>query len=159
MKSAITVRSIFLALASCTFEIHVGAYMSTCVSDDQSRRRENETTASYNNHRFEGRAGSGLHGPLYWDSACFFFFSPGAENQCARRTRNREINHCALMNRGPFDPKSDCASDMVRIITSKTANCVSDEHFRKKNVSELRKVDVCDRDVPVSRQRGEAFAS
>ena len=26
----------------------------------------------------------------------FFFFSPGAENQCARRTRNREINHCAL---------------------------------------------------------------
>ena len=30
--------------------------MFTCVSDDQSRRRENETTASYNNRRFEGRA-------------------------------------------------------------------------------------------------------
>ena len=26
----------------------------------------------------------------------FFFFSPGPENQCARRTRNRQINHCAL---------------------------------------------------------------
>ena len=27
-----------------------------------------------------------------------FFFSPGPENQCARRTRNREINHCALID-------------------------------------------------------------
>ena len=46
-------------------ELQHSKYMSSCVSDDQSRRRENETTASYNNRRFEGRAGSGLHGPLY----------------------------------------------------------------------------------------------
>ena len=31
-------------------------------------------TASYNNRPFEGRARSGLRGPLYWDSACFVFF-------------------------------------------------------------------------------------
>ena len=30
------------------------------------------------------------------ETVLVFFFSPGAENQCARRTRNREINHCAL---------------------------------------------------------------
>ena len=68
--AAITVRSIFPR--AC--KLQHSKYMSTCVSDDQSRRRENETTASYNNRRFEGRAGSGLQGSLYWDSACFFFF-------------------------------------------------------------------------------------
>ena len=26
----------------------------------------------------------------------FYFLSPGSDNQCAQRTRNREINHCAL---------------------------------------------------------------
>ena len=25
-----------------------------------------------------------------------FFFSPGPDNRCAQRTRNRDINHCAL---------------------------------------------------------------
>ena len=25
-----------------------------------------------------------------------FFYSPGPENHCVRRTRNKEINHCAL---------------------------------------------------------------
>ena len=49
-------------------------YMSTCVSDDQSRRRENETTASYNNRRFEGRAGSGLHDPSVETVLVFVFF-------------------------------------------------------------------------------------
>ena len=30
-----------------------------------------------------------------------FLFSPGPENQCARRTRNRETDHCALKNAVP----------------------------------------------------------
>ena len=80
-------------------------YMSTCVSDDHSRRRENETTASYNNRRFEGRAGSGLHGSLYWDSACFFFRLALKINARGGRETEKLIivplhNHC-LCRVGP----------------------------------------------------------
>ena len=47
-------------------------YMSTCISDDQSRQRENETTASYNNRRFEGPEAVTTTPPL---RQCLFFFS------------------------------------------------------------------------------------
>ena len=45
---------------------------------------------------------SGLNGPKIWQKwknggdRIAFFFSPGPENQCGRRTKNRKINHCAL---------------------------------------------------------------
>ena len=48
-----------------------------------------------------GISGSGLHGPNIGknrrDKTVFCFFHLAAQNQCARRTRNREINHCALV--------------------------------------------------------------
>ena len=128
--------------------------MSSCVSDDQSHRRENETTASsasYNNRRFEGRLastpgphrhriyealpdgrrsggdeglGSRLKGgreavstdPSVETVLVFLFFSPGTENQCVRRTRNREINHCALININLLLPLPSHKKNRVRLM-------------------------------------------
>ena len=51
--------------------------------------------------KIDQRAGTGLHGPNIGKNgrgkSVFFFFHLGPQNQCARRMRNREINHCALM--------------------------------------------------------------
>ena len=41
-------------------------------------------------------------------------FSPGPENQCARRTRNREINHCALSQSSILDLESSGSHNRVR---------------------------------------------
>ena len=49
--------------------------------------------------KIDQRAGTGLHGPNIGKNGrgkSVFFFRLGPQNQCARRTRNREINHCAL---------------------------------------------------------------
>ena len=51
-------------------------YMSTCVSDDQSRRRENETTASYNNRRLKGGREAVSMDPSIETVLVFFFFRP-----------------------------------------------------------------------------------
>ena len=70
--------------------------MSTCVSDDQSSRREMKQPPATTTAALKGGREAVSTDPSV-ETVLVFFFSPGAENQCARRTRNREINHCALM--------------------------------------------------------------
>ena len=73
---------------------------------ERERERERDHFCSHRPHvgvkiwTNGGKSGSGLHRSKIWQKRegkkLGFFFSPGPENQCARRTRTREINHCAL---------------------------------------------------------------
>ena len=66
-----------------------------------------------------GIPGTGLHGPIIGKNGrgkrVLFFFRPGPQNQCAQRTRNREMNHCALTENLPlylFAPPSGSVVDI-----------------------------------------------
>ena len=88
-------------MASCSFII--GHYLfSRCLGEWLQERRagrgsERERVGLKGRKFQEAASTDPKFGKNRKDRIAFFFSSSCPENQCTRRTRNREINHCALM--------------------------------------------------------------